>query len=314
MNARSPLVSVIILTWNRRDRLQQTLREVGRSTYHPLEVIVVDNASFDDTIAFVRKNYPDVRLLSLSRNIGVAGWNRGFAIAKGKYIVVLDDDSHPAPDAIERIVTSFESDPGLGIVACRVLQSKTKEVLNPLLNDSGFPEPDHAEIDNLRWMSFAGEGAGFRTAMVRSIGGYDEECFLYGNEEDFSTRALLASWDIRYFSSILFYHDKPARGRVSPRHCRFHLTNLSRWAQRYLPLGARVHFILGLHLMCRRYWWNRSVFPTWFEQLVLNVVRSLRPRTVLLHPVVAERYKPFCRSMYLSHRMFHLIKTFLTRF
>ena len=305
MKENHPLVSVVILTWNRRVRLLRTLAELGRATYSHREVIVIDNASQDGTPEAVREGHPSVRLISLPYNTGVAGWNEGFRVAEGKYVVVLDDDSHPAPDAIGNIVEAFEGNPRLGIVACRILQSTTNEILNPPLAPSGFPLPQHAWAEDIPYMSFAGEGAGIRTSLIRAIGGYDANFFLYGNEEDFSARALQASWDIRYFSSIVFYHDKPARGRITPFHCRSHLSNLSEWARRYLSIGPRLNFVLGIHCMSRRYWSERSVFPTWLWQLFLNFIRCLRPNPVHLKDPVMERYRPFCRNGYLTPRTLH---------
>ena len=308
MKEDHPLVSVVILTLNRRDRLLRTLTESGRSTYPHREVIVIDNASQDGTLEAVREGHPSVRLISLPHNIGIGGWNEGFRVAEGKYVVVLDDDSHPAPDAIGKIVEAFEGNPRLGIVTCRILQSTTREILNPPLSPSGFPLPQHAWAEDVPYMSFAGEGAGIRASLIRAIGGYDANFFLYGNEEDFSARALQASWDIRYFSSIVFYHDKPARGRMTSLHCRSHLSNLSEWARRYLSIGPRLNFVLGIHCMSRRYWGNRSLLTTWFGQLVLNLALSLRPQTVRLKQDVVDRYQPFCRNGYLSHRILHHIK------
>lgn len=308
MKKLHPLVSVVILTWNRRERLLRTLSELKRSTYPRLEIIVVDNASIDGTSDAVQNLHPSVRLISLPRNTGIAGWNEGFRVAAGEYVVVLDDDSHPSPDAIANIVAAFKENDRLGIVACRILQSQTKEVLNPPLTASGFPSPGDMSMEDVPYMSFAGEGAGIRASLLHEVGGYDEDFFLYGNEEDLCARALQASWDIRYFSSIVFYHDRPSGGRTTPLHCRYHLRNLSEWARRYLSIGPRLNFVLGLHCMSRRYWGNRSLVTTWFGQLVVNIVLSLRPRRIRLKQDVVERYRPFCRNGYLTHRILYHMK------
>ena len=87
----NPLVTVNILSFNRRDYLKITLEKVFEQSYKNIEVFVVDNASTDGTIEMVKKEFPQVRLIQLKKNIGIAGWNEGFKNAKGEFVLVLDD-------------------------------------------------------------------------------------------------------------------------------------------------------------------------------------------------------------------------------
>ncbi|ABZ83338.1 glycosyl transferase, family 2 [Heliomicrobium modesticaldum Ice1] len=111
------LVSVVILNWNRRNDLKEGLTRLREQPYRPLEIIVVDNGSTDDSVAMVRAEFPEVRLIETGKNLGVEGYNAGFRQARGEYVLILDDDSFPAYDAITRMVSRFQADPRLGVVA-----------------------------------------------------------------------------------------------------------------------------------------------------------------------------------------------------
>ncbi len=90
----NPLVTVNILSFNRKEELRITLTKVFEQDYKNIEVIVVDNSSSDGSQKMVREEFPSVNIIELNENIGIAGWNKGFEIAKGKYVLVLDDDSY----------------------------------------------------------------------------------------------------------------------------------------------------------------------------------------------------------------------------
>ncbi len=90
----NPLVTVNILSFNRREELRNTLTKVFEQDYKNIEIIVVDNASSDGSSEMVKNEFPDVQLIQLEENIGIAGWNEGFKAAKGVYVLVLDDDSY----------------------------------------------------------------------------------------------------------------------------------------------------------------------------------------------------------------------------
>src|SRR5579872_6898260 len=91
-NGSDPLISVVVLNFRRQAELVHTLESIRAQTYHPREVIVVDNASGDDTPDVVSREFPEVRVLALPENIGCAGRNRGVEAARGEWVVMLDND------------------------------------------------------------------------------------------------------------------------------------------------------------------------------------------------------------------------------
>ena len=96
-----PEVSVIIPNWNRKDVLRRTLEHLAPLAGEAeLETIVVDNASSDGAPEMVERDFRSVKLLRLDENIGAAARNVGLEHARGRYVVMLDNDSYPAAGAI----------------------------------------------------------------------------------------------------------------------------------------------------------------------------------------------------------------------
>ena len=92
-----PFVSVVFLAYNRREPLLVSLRKTLVESGYPrarLEVIVVDNASSDGTAEAVAREYPEVCLIRNSQNSGAPGWNRGFSVASGDFVLIVDDDAY----------------------------------------------------------------------------------------------------------------------------------------------------------------------------------------------------------------------------
>src|SRR3954467_7669703 len=107
----APSVTIAIVVYNRRDALREVLRRMlTESDYDPdrVDVVVVDNASADGSAAMVREEFPAVRVIERPENIGAPAWNDGFAVARGDYVLILDDDCYLPPDGLRRAVAAAE--------------------------------------------------------------------------------------------------------------------------------------------------------------------------------------------------------------
>jgi len=190
----NPLVTVNILSFNRKDELRITLTKVFEQDYKNIEVIVVDNASTDGTQEMVKTEFPEVKLIELDKNIGIAGWNKGFEAAKGEYVLVLDDDSYPDKLSLERALRKFESNPNLGIIAAKVINNRIGKI-----ETDGFREnPDF----------FVGCGAIIKKEVYNRIGGFNKLIFIYLHELDYSARVYSAGYDIKYIKEVIVYHNQ----------------------------------------------------------------------------------------------------------
>jgi GT2 family glycosyltransferase len=233
-----PLVSVCILSFNRKADLVRTLQRLQDDPYERLELLVADNASQDGTPELLGQDFPDVKLFTHPENIGIDALNSAFMAARGAYILVLDDDSWPEPGAIERAVARFEEKPLLGLITCDILEPASQKRWDmaylPLDPGSG-PQP---------WHCFVGCGFFVRTVLLQAIGGYPKDFFLYANEAPVAAEVFLRGYDLEFLPDVRVFHKMPNRqSGFSQNHVFYGLRNDLQTAWRYYH-GWRYYDIL----------------------------------------------------------------------
>ncbi len=233
-------LSCVILSYNRKETLRETLKEL---LLYPLdfEIIVVDNGSNDGTPEMIKKEFPDIKLISLSKNIGVSAYNKGFFTAKGKYILVLDDDSFPLEGTVEKMIEEFEKDPEIGAVAL--------DVRNYYFYKNKKDKKVDSEKNSNYLIGFNGAGVGLRKSLIESIGGYPDEFFLYFNELDLSIRILNEGYKIVWLPGAIVLHKSDEKNRTSERAPFFYTRNLFFIAIKYFPLKMLIPFIIKLSIL-----------------------------------------------------------------
>lgn len=244
------LVSIVMLCWNRMDDVRESLSRIREQTYESYEVIVVDNGSTDGTVPMIEAEFPEVRLIRMSNNVGIAAYNVGFLEAKGKYIVIIDDDSFPAQHALGRMVERFEADEKLGVVAFDVRNyysyDEVKSGDDEKLTARKPSAPDYL-------MSFNGAGAGVRAELLRAIGCYPEEFFLYNNELDTAYRIWNAGYSIEFHPDIVAYHKFSPVNRASWRAPFYYTRNAFWTVWKNFPIGMALTLTLRLIYNCFYY-------------------------------------------------------------
>ena len=204
----NPLVTINILSFNRKDDLRITLTKVFEQDYRNIEVIVVDNASTDGTQKMVKEEYPYVKLVELKENIGIAGWNKGFELAQGEYILVLDDDSYPLSQSIKYAIANIVEEDNIGIIACNILNNRHEQ----LIFDSS--------------LYFIGCGALFKKVLINNLGGFHEDLFIYEHEIEFSMRAFNYGYKISFCSDAQIIHNVSNTNRTTGRRKRYVTRNI----------------------------------------------------------------------------------------
>lgn len=286
MPSAAPLVSVVILAWNRKGDLREGLGRIFGSTHNNLEVIVCDNGSADGTGEMVRSEFPEAVLLSMPENIGIEAYNRGFRAARGEYVVILDDDSFPAADALERMVGKFEADPSLGIAAFDVRNYYSyDEVAGRGVEEGGGTTESYV-------MGFNGAGAGVRRRVFEEAGYYPGEFFLYWNEQDLSLRVLDLGWKIRFFPDLVSYHKYSPVNRASARAPFYYCRNAFWLVWKNYPLDMALALTLRL---CR------LVVFHGLEQRTTVYLKALRA-ALAGAPRIARLRRPVGRKLAASFR------------
>ncbi len=122
------LVSIIIVTRNRQEEVLACLKSVFDNKYQPLEVIVVDNASDDDTVKEIKSKFPKVNLIKSDRNLGAnGGKNLGQSLVKGEFIFFLDSDTIVDQQLLTEMVKIAETDQNIGMVCPKMYYFRTCE-------------------------------------------------------------------------------------------------------------------------------------------------------------------------------------------
>jgi glycosyltransferase involved in cell wall biosynthesis len=131
MNSKSPKFSVIIPTYNRKDKLKKAIESVKAQTFSNYEIFVVDDASEDGTSAWVSKNYPDINLIALVENKGAAGArNEAIKQAQGEYIAFLDSDDQWLPHYLEAHIEVLSSRPNVVLSASDFVGDKEEIIFS----------------------------------------------------------------------------------------------------------------------------------------------------------------------------------------
>jgi GT2 family glycosyltransferase len=234
--ANDPLVSVIIVNWNRLDDILSSIRILSRSAGIGVEIIVVDNGSTDGSPEALARNRA-IRLIPLAENLGPAT-ARNLAIdeARGRFLFFLDSDATITVRALRRLVDRMDRDPTIGVIGCRIVNYTTRETDQWIYAES---EKSHSrrEFDTY---SFSAAGALVRAGAIAKAGRFWDDLFIYNEETDLSIRILKAGYRIIYSPEAEVYHNPSDGGRVVPGLYWFYQARNHIWIFfRYYPFPLR---------------------------------------------------------------------------
>ncbi|OGP91537.1 MAG: hypothetical protein A2157_08765 [Deltaproteobacteria bacterium RBG_16_47_11] len=211
-----PLISVIILNWNGKEYLYPCIQSVKEQSYPNMEIIVVDNASTDSSVEYIHHLFHDLHLMINHENLGYGGGNnRGIQEAKGKYILILNNDAEIEKDCVEWLWKCMESDKRIGMTTPKILiydQKDTMDAAGLVIYPDGLsigrghlePQAKYSEREEV----FCGSGCAslLRREMLDEIGLFDEDFFAYAEDTDLGWRARLAGWKAYYVPEAVVHH------------------------------------------------------------------------------------------------------------
>ena len=225
-------ISIIIINWNGKKWLETCLNSmVNQEISEDYEVIVVDNGSSDDSVKYARREFPEVNVISLDRNLGFAGaCNVGLNNAKGEYLVFVNNDTCAGKDWLKNLVQAADQNPQFKIL-CSIQQPglKKDEVLTLdcfLRVDIIRSKPSDRIVETL----FASGGCFLlRRDWISHIGYlFDPSYFTFYEDTDLSLRSVLAGGKIGYVKDSVIWH---YMGGSSSGYSRF-------WSNRIDTLNA----------------------------------------------------------------------------
>ncbi|MES2431641.1 MAG: glycosyltransferase family 2 protein [Bacteroidota bacterium] len=223
-NQDQPSVAIVILNWNGRDFLKKFLPSVLASTYSNKRIIIADNASTDNSITFLKENFPEVEILQNSTNEGFAkGYNTALSQVKSDYYILLNSDVEVMPGWIEPVIRLMESDPQIGACQPKLLSYNHKSefeyagACGGWLDGFGYPfsrgrifdivEQDKGQYDEAQPCFWASGAAMFVKAhLYHEVGGLDEYFFAHQEEIDFCWRMQQAGYKIYVQPASIIYH------------------------------------------------------------------------------------------------------------
>ena len=217
--------SIIIPNYNGKRFLETCLNAVRGQSYprELTEVIMVDDASTDDSVQFARERYPEVKIVRLESNSGLAvGCNAGARAATGDLLVMLNNDTEAEPGWLAALAACAEQYPQAGAIASKMLLFDRRTVLHnagDLMGADGIPrnrgvwEEDRGQYD-ADTLVFGGCGGGvaYRREAWEQTGGFDERLFMYLEDVDLAWRLQLLGWEARFAPAARLYHQLSATG------------------------------------------------------------------------------------------------------
>ncbi len=221
-----PRVSVVVINYNGRRYLDELLSSLRRQGYDDFETLLVDNASQDDSVSYVRNNFPWVQTLPQSQNLGFSkAGNLGVESACGEYVALLNTDLRLDPAWLGELVAAADRDPEIAAVASKLLLYSRPGVLNGVggcMNrigytwDRGMFEEDQGQYDSGCEVLFASAGAAlFRKSAFAGAGGFDEGLFMYHEDVDLCWRFWLLGHRVVTAPAAVAHHHFGGATQVS---------------------------------------------------------------------------------------------------
>lgn len=217
-------MAVVILNWNGKSFLEKFLPSVMESTYNNLRIIVADNASDDESIDFLKKNYPSIKILLSNTNEGFAkGYNTALKQVSADYYILLNSDVEVTRGWIEPVISLMESDEKIAACQPKVLSFNQRKqfeyagACGGFIDKLGYPftrgrifetcETDNGQYDNAMQIFWATGAALFvRAKVFHELNGFDEFFFAHQEEIDLCWRMQRKGYIIYVVPASVVYH------------------------------------------------------------------------------------------------------------
>jgi GT2 family glycosyltransferase len=261
------MVSIIIPHYNGEDLLYNCIDSIYKNiSIKDFELIVVDNASTDDSINRIKSSFESVKIISSNSNLGYSGGcNLGATHASGKYLLFLNNDTEHSSEWIEKLVHFLDSNSNIAAVQPKILNIYNKKLFDYAGGTGGFIdkfcfpfvqgrifdtlEEDHGQYNNpskIFWAS--GAAIMIRSNVFKELEGFDKIYFSYMEEIDFCWRVQSLGHEVWSFPSSYIYHHGPYKNFRKSSINSYYLNHRNSWI---LFLKNSYNFNYGLSIVLK---------------------------------------------------------------
>ncbi|MFA6548434.1 MAG: glycosyltransferase family 2 protein [Candidatus Margulisiibacteriota bacterium] len=326
-----PLISIVIVNHNSKSYLTECFASLKKQTFEDYEVIFIDNGSTDGSTEYIKSNFSDfTRLIRLQNNCGFAEANNiGIRTARGKYVVLLNNDTKADPFWLQELIRAAEKDEQIGMCASKILFMREPTMIDSTgmgiypdgtSKQRGWKELDRGQYDNhLDILLPSGCAALYRREMLDQIGLFDERFFAYCEDTDLGLRARLAGWKCRFVPKAIVYHLYAGSWRLYPLRKIFLIErNRTLLVWKMFPFWTIMksyyyYLIRCVYHICGIIYHRGEVseyltnIPLW--SLILTVIRAQVEAIILLPSYLLGRIKTN-RSLVKKTNIYSLLKKY----
>jgi GT2 family glycosyltransferase len=200
-----PTVTIVVLTYNRREVVRQTVASL-KALKEGWPIVVVDNGSTDGTADALAADHPDVMLVRCDRNLGAAGRNAGVDVVTTPYVAFCDDDTCWQPGALAQAAHILDRHPEVAVVSARILVGPANEEDPTCTLMSRSPLPADG-LPGHRLLGFMAGASVMRADAYRDCGGYSRKLFIGGEEMLLAYDLAARDWAMVYCAGVVTRHD-----------------------------------------------------------------------------------------------------------
>ncbi len=283
-----PKISIVIVNWRTPALLKQCLDTVSKDEEaKSFEIYVIDNASHDESLSVLAREFPYVKVIANDQNVGFSkACNQAIPKAKGKYILLLNPDTIVVDSAISKLGAFLDNHPLVGAVGPKILNedgtlqlacrrsfpSPTAAFFRLTYLSKLFPENPHIAKYNMTYTdpnkeaevdALSGSCMMIRKNVVEKIGLLDEDIFMFGEDIDWCWRVKQYGWQVFYYPQAAIYHSHGASSRLRPVGTTFDL-------HKGMAVFYRKH-------LAKNYWpiFNQLVYMAIWLRAILFVIVNL---------------------------------------
>ena len=218
-------IALVILNWNGKELLEKFLPSIVKFSALPtVEIVIADNASTDDSIEFIKRNYPSLKIVQNKKNGGYAkGYNDALKNVDADIYGLINSDIEVTEDWLNPIIKTFKNEPKTAIIQPKIVDFKNKELFEyagaagGFVDKYGYPycrgrifsklEKDTNQFNDSTEIFWASGACLFiRSNVFHSLQGFDEDYFAHQEEIDLCWRAFNLNYTIKYIGNSTVYH------------------------------------------------------------------------------------------------------------